>query len=145
MYHYTECGLNNIYLVNGWHQIDTPYGKAVSVTNAEGLERAIARHLITRKPRLTGSEFRFLRKALGFSQLRLAVLIGNTEQAVALWEKKSNIPKWASNLLRKIVGEYLDENYKLMDILEQFSDLDKPDFKDEVKFEESYAQWKEAA
>ncbi|SJM94980.1 hypothetical protein [Crenothrix polyspora] len=145
MYHYTECGLNNIYLVNGWHEIDTPYGKAVSFTNAEGLDKAIAHYLITHKPRLTGSEFRFLRKTLGFSQLRLAVLIGNTEQAVALWEKKGNIPKWASNVLRKIVGEYLDENYKLLDILERFSDLDKPDFKAEMKFEESQAQWKEAA
>lgn len=145
MYHYTECGLNNIYLVNGYHEIDTPYGKAVSITNTDGLHKAIARHLITYKPRLTGSEFRFLRKHIKLSQSKLAALIGHSEQAVALWEKRSNIPKWSSNILRKIVGEYLNENQKLIDILEHFNDIDKPDFIEEIRFEECQEIWKEAA
>ena len=59
MYHYQESGLNNVYLVNGYKEIDTPYGKATSITDVAGLNRAIAHNLITYKPRLTGSEFRF--------------------------------------------------------------------------------------
>jgi len=89
MYHYQSCGLNTIYLVNGYHEIETPYGKAVSIDDVEGLDRAIAHGLITYKARITGSEFRFLRKYLGLSQAKLALLLGNNEQAIALWEKKA--------------------------------------------------------
>ena len=41
-YHYTECGLDYVYLVNGytWHQ--TPYGRGVSIEDADGLHDAIA-------------------------------------------------------------------------------------------------------
>ncbi|MCX7093743.1 MAG: transcriptional regulator [Methylobacter sp.] len=145
MYHYQECGLNNIYLKNGYHEIDTPYGKAVSITDAEGLNNAIAHHLITYKPKLTGSEFRFLRKHLELSQAKLAVLLSNSEQAIALWEKKSNIPKWACNMLRKLVSEHLGENQKLIEIIERFNDMDRFEYEDSLKFEESNHEWKQAA
>lgn len=145
MYHYQECGLNNIYLKNGYHEIDTPYGKAVSITDAEGLNKAIAHNLITYKPRLTGSEFRFLRKQLELSQAKLAVLLSNTEQAVALWEKKSNIPKWASNMLRMLVSEHLGENQKLMEIIERFNDMDRAEYEDSINFEESNREWRQSA
>ena len=39
---YTERGLNNIYLQNGFHARRTPYGNAVSIENVEGLRRAMA-------------------------------------------------------------------------------------------------------
>ena len=145
MYHYQECGLNNIYLKNGYHEIDTPYGKAVSITDTEGLNKAIAHHLITYKPKLTGSEFRFLRKHLELSQAKLAVLLSNSEQAIALWEKKSNIPKWACNMLRKLVSEHLGENQKLIEIIERFNDMDRFEYEDSLKFEESNHEWKQAA
>ena len=61
MYKYTECGLKNVYLVNGFHERKTPYGKAVSIDNVEGLHRVIGLHLADNKPNLTGAEFRFLR------------------------------------------------------------------------------------
>ena len=28
LYHFTECGLDNVWLVNGYNEIDTAYGKA---------------------------------------------------------------------------------------------------------------------
>lgn len=145
MYHYQECGLNNIYLKNGYHEIDTPYGKAVSITDVEGLNKAIAHNLITYKPRLTGSEVRFLRKQLELSQAKLAILLSNTEQAVALWEKKSNIPKWASNMLRMLVSEHLGGNQKLREIIERFNDMDRAEYEDSIKFEESNHEWRQAA
>jgi DNA-binding transcriptional regulator YiaG len=145
MYHYQSCGLNNIYLVNGYQEIDTPYGKAVSIADAEGLDRAIAHNLITYKPKLTGSEFRFLRKFLDLSQAKLALLLGNNEQAIALWEKKSNIPKWASNMLRKLVCEYLGENKTLMEIIDRFNNMDQAEYEESIRFEEFDHEWKIAA
>ena len=145
MYHYQSCGLNTIYLVNGYHEIETPYGKAVSIDDVEGLDRAIAHSLITYKARMTGSEFRFLRKYLGLSQAKLALLLGNNEQAIALWEKKSNIPQWATNMLRKLVSEHLGDNKTLMEIINHFNNLDKIEYDEFMRFEDLNNQWKIAA
>lgn len=145
MYHYQSCGLNNIYLINGYQEIDTPYGNAVSIDDVEGLDRAIAHSLITYKPKLTGSEIRFLRKYLGLSQAKLALLLGNNEQAIALWEKHSNIPKWASNMLRKLVCEHIGENKTLMEIIDHFNNMDKVEYDESMRFEDLDNQWKIAA
>lgn len=145
MYHYQECGLKNVYLVNGYHEIDTPYGKAIAIEDVEGLDRAIAHNLITYKSKLSGSEFRFLRKHLGLSQAKLAALLGNNEQAVAIWEKTSNIPKWAANMLRKLVSECLGENKTLMDIIERINNLDRDEYEEAIRFEECNHQWRLAA
>jgi len=99
MYHYQECGLKNVYLINGYQEIDTPYGKAISITDTGGLDKAIAQQLIAYKPKLTGSEFRFLRKHMGLSQARLATLLDKTEQSVAIWEKKATSPNGLATCL----------------------------------------------
>ena len=67
MYHYAECGLSNVWLLNGYRQHAIPYGDAVVVEHVENLHRAIALTLVHRKPHLSGAEFRFLRKELGLS------------------------------------------------------------------------------
>src|SRR3981081_3052180 len=61
MYHYRECGLPNVYLENGYHEIETPYGRGVSIEDVEGLHIAIAHALVEEKPSLTGPEVRFIR------------------------------------------------------------------------------------
>ena len=125
-YHYLECGLRNIYLSNGYHEIDTPYGKATSVEDVEGLHHVIATTLVYEKPHLTGPEFRFLRKELGLSQKSFAQLIGKTEQAVALWEKTGRIQKWAEMILRKLfIEEKINDNTKLKEMIERINNLDR--------------------
>lgn len=59
--HYTQCGLPDVWLLNGFCRRETPYGDAVSVENINGLHRAIALYLVKKKAELTGSELRFLR------------------------------------------------------------------------------------
>lgn len=145
MYHYTECGLNNIYLKNGFQEIDTPYGKAVSISDVTGLNKAIAHNLIAYKPKITGSEFRFLRKYMDLSQVRLAQFLGNNEQSIASWEKRGNIPLWASNMIRVLVSEYLGENQKLIDIIHRFNDLDRSEYESSMSFESEDHEWRMAA
>ena len=78
-HHYTQSGLCNIYLVNGFKHHKTAYGKGVAFDNIEGLHREIGRNLCAYRPRLTGPEFRFLRHELDLSQAGLAALLGNNE------------------------------------------------------------------
>ena len=60
-YHYTESGLTNVWLANGYTVRKTKYGEGVSIQDADGLHRALAR-VLSNKARLTGTEVRFLRK-----------------------------------------------------------------------------------
>lgn len=124
MYHYTEIGLRNVWLANGYHVRKTAYGKSVSIEDAEGLHRAIGRALAS-KSYLTGAEFRFLRKELDLSQHRIADLLGTSEQTVALWEKRGKIPKTADRMFRAIYLETIDGNVKLKDLIERIADLDR--------------------
>ena len=46
MYHYTECGLDNVWLSNGYTEKKTAYGKAVSISNADELHKILAEDLV---------------------------------------------------------------------------------------------------
>jgi hypothetical protein len=41
MYHYTECGLKNVWLTNGYQVCEFDGEKAVSITDAEQLHEVI--------------------------------------------------------------------------------------------------------
>jgi len=100
MHRFDDAGLKNVWLVNGYKVVKTPYGMAVSYGDLDGLTRTICAALVKKVGRLTGVEFRYLRLHLRLSQKALARLLGNTEQSVANWEKKGRVPLWADKHLR---------------------------------------------
>ena len=102
MYHYRESGLSNVYLVNGYREIETSYGRGVSIEDVEGLHMAIAHALIEEKPSLTGPEVRFIRKLLELTQTQLAQLLGVEDQSVRRWEKLPRVPKQADHGIRLV-------------------------------------------
>lgn len=105
-YHYTECGLDNIYLGNGFSA--APNGDVV-IKDLEGLHKAIGRMLVSRKAELSGKEIRFLRHEMGMSQATLAHLLRVSEQAVARWEKgKTEAPKPADTIIRALYQQFSD-------------------------------------
>ena len=111
MYHYTESGLDNIYLANGF-VIDGPPGRQmVVIKDIDGLHRAIGRMLIDCKKNLTGREVRFLRQEMLMSQATLAKLLDVSEQAVHRWEKgkTGQVPKPAEALIRLLYREQLGQ------------------------------------
>lgn len=144
MYHYAECGLPNVWLVNGYKPHTTPYGEAMIIEDVEGLHRAIGKQLVHRKPYLTGCEFRFLRKELDLSQNGLAGYFGNDAQSVALWEKRGRVPKWADRFLRAIYREHKEGNAHIQDIVARLNDMDRREFERQV-FEETPEGWRAAA
>ena len=85
-YHYTECGLDDIYLVNGF---ETRAGR-LKIHDIEGLHLAIGRWLVSTRKRLSGGEIRSLRHELELSQVTLSSLLGVTERTVIRWEKDRN-------------------------------------------------------
>lgn len=108
-YHYTECGLENVYLVSGYDsEDDAELGTMVYVRDADKLHCAIGEWLVRNKKVLSGNELRFLRKEMNLTQAELGSLLGMTDQAVARWEKeKHDISGPADYLIRALFIDHL--------------------------------------
>lgn len=143
MYHYTESGLRNVWLTNGYTFKSIDGEAAVAISGADELHETIGRTL-AHKPYLTGTELRFLRKELGLSQKRLADLIGSTEQTVSLWERKGRMPRGYDRLIRILYLESLDGNVKVQEMIDRLVDLDKR-AEEKLVFEDTGSGWKKAA
>lgn len=135
-YPYLTTGLDNIFLLNGYEVINHDGEEYVSITDMEGLHRAIGRHLVITKKGLSSKEVRFLRKTMGMSQSALAAKLGNDPQSVARWEKgTSEMPGPSEKLLRavfwakNIINETID-----LPVLQRLlvSDLEELDLLDEL-------------
>lgn len=142
MYHYKEIGLRNVWLANGYHSINTGYGKATAIEDVEGLHQAIGKSLATIKPRLTGTEFRFLRKEIGLSQAKFGQVLGIQAQTVALWERgKQRVPKWADRMIRLLYLEAMGGNAKINELLKRLNDSDRQEQTGRQIFHETSKGW----
>lgn len=122
MYQYTESGLRNVWLRNGYTITDTSYGSVVNVQNLNGLIRAIANALVQKTDALTSPEIRYLRHFIDISQKDFATFVGVQEQTVSLWERsKQRIPKSADVVLRALVLELLSGRLKFRELLDSIS------------------------
>jgi DNA-binding transcriptional regulator YiaG len=143
MYHYTECGLGNVWLVNGYHIEDIDGEQFVSFADADGLHRVIGRSL-AEKASLSGLEVRFLRKDLGMSQRMLADFLGTSEQTVSLWERGANVRNSDARLLRVLYLDKIDGNVKVARFLERLAELDRKEH-EKLVFQDTGAGWRMAA
>jgi DNA-binding transcriptional regulator YiaG len=145
---YTACGLDNVYLLNGYHVVETKRGRMIRIDDQQGLHRAIGEYLVRQKRSLVGKELRFLRHQLGLSQPALATLLGESEQSVARREKrrkgwKKPIPQ--DRMLRYMFEQRLSGNEKLEEFLRSLADLDEANMtKVEFKKSKKTAQWERA-
>ena len=144
-YHYRECGLDNIHLLNGFEIRETDYGKAVTIHDMDGLHRAIGTYLVRERKDLTGPEIRFLRRELRMSQKRLGELLHKSDQTVARWEKGRNrIDGTADRLLRVLYQLQAGGNRRVRSLLERLADLDDL-AETQVSFEDTVDGWRLAA
>ena len=124
-YHYTECGLESVYLLDGFEIEETAYGWAGRFQNVDGLHKAIAMDLIHGTRRLNGNEFRFLRTELGLTQANLGNMLDVDSQTVARWEKgQSEVSGPADKMLRFLYEDQVGERVRIRGLLEQIADLD---------------------
>jgi len=126
-YHYTDSGLDNVFLEDGYTIHETKYGKGVSIVDTEGLHRALGRWLIDLPKPLIGAELRFLRIEMDLSQKHLASIIGSNEQAVRRWEKarKKPIPGTADRLVRVLYNEYSGGDGSIRRMVDRLAELDQ--------------------
>ena len=148
-YRYRACGLDGIYLLNGFNVAEHDGEKHVSITDLEGLHRAIGKHLVINRKGLAPKEIRFLRNTMNFTQAQLAEVLGNTSQSVARWEKgECEMPGTSEKLLRAVFLASLMSDSELSSLrdflthrlseLDQLDELNVP----EAEFE-FYDHWTE--
>jgi DNA-binding transcriptional regulator YiaG len=98
---YEACGLDEIYLLNGFKFESRGGRKFIQIMDCEALHMEIARHLVLTRKVLSGKEIRFIRVQMDQTQRELAESLGLTSQTVARWEKDQiPIPGAADRLLR---------------------------------------------
>lgn len=126
MYQYKQSGLDNVWLENGYTIQQTPYGEAVHIEDANGLDAAIARTLIFSEETLNGRAFRFLRQQLGMSQSDIGSLMGVDSQTVARWEKGvTQIPLTSDIAMRAIYMGVEKKEASVVSLLEMMKAIDK--------------------
>ncbi|RUM91038.1 MAG: transcriptional regulator [Thiomicrospira sp.] len=144
MLQYTECGLDNIWLLNGYEVIETPYGEATMIENERALHDAIAESLFCQSGVLTGKEFLFLRKEMDMSQKAIADVFGVTDGTVRNLERKEKLDAAYSHLMKALSQEYFTGSSRILEIIEAAKD--KHDRKDSrISFEEDENGWHQKA
>ncbi len=124
-YHYTLCGLDDIYLVSGYDRATTEYGDGVVIHDMDGLHRAIGEHLVTSKKALNPKEIRFLRHEMDLTQAELGDLLRVTDQTVARWEKSEcPIPGPAELLVRVLYLGHVAKKVDVRKLAEQLRQMD---------------------
>jgi DNA-binding transcriptional regulator YiaG len=142
MYHYTDGGLRNVWLANGYEIIQTPYGEGVSFHNLDGLTRSICMALTRKASPLTGSEFRYIRSAgMLVSQPALGKLMGIDGQSVARWEKTSKVPLWADKLARLLYAAQVNGDEPIAKAVERIKTVERL-IKQKIVVRESRGQWR---
>lgn len=119
MYHYTDGGLRNVWLANGYKVRKTPHGDAVAIRDVEGLTETLCNTFVQKQRPLSRTEFRYIRSSgLMLSQSALGSALGVDAQTVARWEKDKHIPKMADKLIRLIYLEHANGNVRLKSAFE---------------------------
>ena len=128
-YRYTACGLDYVYLQNGFEVRETKHGTSVAIKDARGLHETIARSIISAPQRLRGQEVRFLRAQLKLSQDGLARFLRTKRGSIARWEAEPEkpIPGPADSALRlcyalKSNGHAIAE--RIVDLLADIDELE---------------------
>lgn len=123
-YKYVESGLDNIILTN-MYMYECECGERMPILeNIQGLNRYIAKLLVTQVASLNGKECRFIRKQMGLKGKELASLMGVSPVTLSRWENgNENIGMSNDKLLRMLYIQQLEEekNIVLKDIISKIS------------------------
>ena len=124
-YRYTACGLDSVYLLNGYKLYQLEDGEGVSVRDLEGLHRAIGRNLAAQSELLKPKELRWFRMHLDLTQDKLAELLDCDSETVARWEKgDGTASETQDQLIRLLYLDRINHGIELQAILE---DLHNPE------------------
>lgn len=144
MYHYSECGLPNIHLANGYNKEIFEGEECVGIDDVDALHRVISRCLVQCPQVLSRHEFKFLRIELDLAQKALGSLLGVDAQTIARWEKgQTTIPRTSDVALRVYYTESMNEQSSIGFLLKMLADSDAQNTKGKIVFEAKNAQWQQ--
>jgi DNA-binding transcriptional regulator YiaG len=107
-YHYTECGLPNVFIHRVEPFLDDEGDAVVQINAINELHREIARGIIGHEAGVSPEELRFLRTEIGLTQSQLAELVHCDRQTVGRWERgETPIDPRAETIIRQHVVEVL--------------------------------------
>jgi putative transcriptional regulator len=137
LYHYRDCGLDNVYLDGGYEVIKSPYGESVAIHDLDGLHRCIGFCLVDKPAALTGAEFRFLRTELDLSQSAMGAFCGREERMIRNWETRNGVvDEPANTIVRFVYKERFDAKETFEGFAKHIRDLQSIDKKlHELKLE----------
>ena len=145
-YHYTECGLDNVYLINGFEFVETPFGSGVHIENVDGLHRAIGKDVIELERPLVGKEIRFLRESMDCSQRELAELLGFGDSQPILHAERGDRSLRAAVefTLRELYRQHTQEGspLELLKLLQQLRNPERESRLEDFDFEEVEHEWR---
>jgi DNA-binding transcriptional regulator YiaG len=100
--HYTACGLDDVYLVNGFTREFVDGEEYLTIADLDGLWKAIGLHVVNTKKVLGAKDIKFLRDQMDMTQAELGSLLRVSDQTVARWEKGETkfVPGPADFMLR---------------------------------------------
>jgi putative zinc finger/helix-turn-helix YgiT family protein len=110
-YHFSECGLENVYLV-GIYLFECPRcGEQLpEIPNIVKIHDALGAVLVTKPALLDGREIRYLRKNLGLKAADFAEYLQTTPVSVSRWETgEQAVSKENDNLIRYFYLRYKEE------------------------------------
>jgi len=103
MFNYINCGLSNIWLINGYQYKSLGTLTKVYITDISGLHRLIGNQLIKRRGCLVSAEMRFLRQEMALSRQSLGNKLGVEVAFIHQWEQhNTRLPRIADVSLRAL-------------------------------------------
>ena len=134
-YHYVECGLDYVYLQNGYTVEETEWGRATSVVNPDGLHRLIGERIVESGARITGQELKFIRVQMDMTQKHLGEILGYSDrQPIATQEsrKTEDVSKSIDIIVRSLYKEFLKGggSSSITALVGKLADNERADFRD---------------
>jgi len=103
-YHYTECGLDNVF-IEDMNMIQDHGGEETVVIPAIGLlHKVIAEGIVKLPAKMSGKELRFLRTEMGMTQIMLAEILKVTLLTVGRWERDETPIKDTAEMLIRLMA-----------------------------------------
>jgi transcriptional regulator with XRE-family HTH domain len=103
-YHYTECGLDNVF-IEGMEVIQDHAGEETLQIPAIGmLHTVIAESIVMLPSKMSGKELRFLRTEMGLTQEKLADVLKVTLLTVSRWEREESPIKDTAEMLIRLMA-----------------------------------------
>jgi transcriptional regulator with XRE-family HTH domain len=108
VHHYTECGLQNVYINGILPVVDAEGHNIIVVSRVNQLHRVIAEGIVSHPKGMVGAELRFLRSEMGYTQSELASFVHRDKQTIGRWERSEiEIDSVAEAVIRKMAIEKL--------------------------------------